>query len=82
MKVWQLAFWSEYVKLQGLRRRKFGSRGVSFLGFVMRQQVAAAARETDVEVLHVYRNPLLQDTAAAALLKQVPSCFVHCFICC
>jgi len=34
-------------------------------------QVAAAARETDVEVLHVYRNPLLQDTAAAALLKQV-----------
>jgi hypothetical protein len=55
---------------------------LSFLGFVMRQQVAAAARETDVEVLHVYRNPLLQDTAAAALLKQVPSCFVHCFICC
>ncbi len=44
--------------------------------------MAAAARETNVEVLHVYRNPLLQDTAAAALLKQVPSCFVHCFICC
>jgi len=67
-----LAFWSECVKVQGLSEESLALGVLSFLGFVMRQQVAAAARETDVEVLHVYRNPLLQDTAAAALLKQVP----------